>query len=105
MGDRLLTFHIFGSGVLGVQRHGRFDFEAAVVNDKKIGCGMAEIDSEPKLFENGKNVKFPKARIERTLKLKHELTVAIFESPRPLVQYVPIVPILLGANRAEIWML
>jgi hypothetical protein len=76
-------FHIFGSGVLGVQRHRRFDIETAVISNEKIRRGVAEIDSELVLLENRKNVKFPKARIERPLKFIDELTVTILKSPCP----------------------
>ncbi len=86
-----------------MQGHGRLDVESAIISDDKIRRRMTEIDGEPILFENRKNVQLPKARIERLLKFKDELTVTVLESPRPIVQYVPIVAVLLGAYRTEIW--
>jgi hypothetical protein len=55
--------------------------------------------------KNDKDVKFPKACIERFLKFLDELAVTIFKAARPIVQNVPIVSILLGINRTKIRML
>jgi len=66
---------------------------------------MSKVNCKAVLFENGENIQFPKAGIERSLKFIDELPIAIFKATCPFVQHIPIIAVLLGADGPKIWVL
>src|ERR1700676_257928 len=83
--NRRSLLRMLWTRALCMRGNGRFNIHTAVIGDDKIRGGEGKIHTEPKMFQDCKQTKFPKAGIECRLELSYELPIPVNEISGPFV--------------------